>query len=960
MNPATFLRVLGPEPWWVAYVEPSIRPADGRYGENPNRWQHYYQFQVILKPDPGDPIERYLNSLVALGIDPAQHDIRFVEDNWVSPALGAWGLGWEVWLDGQEITQYTYFQQAGGQLLRPVSVEITYGLERIVLALQGLESFLDIQWNEHISYGDLNLRGEQEYSRYNFERADIERLRTLYNEYEAEAEACLDAGLVLPAHDYVLKCSHTFNLLDARGAVGVTERAALFGRMRDLARRSAEAYLEQREALGFPWKGRWGAAEAEAAPVAPDTPQPTSSSPFLLEVGTEELPVDDLNSALGQIKSSLIAVLDENRLAWDDVHVSGTPRRLVAYIENLAAKQVEEVSVVKGPPAERAFDDDGQPTKAAVGFARSKGVPVEALQVHELDGGRYVVAEVRKPGLSADDVLAEVLPELIAGLRFDKTMQWNESGVAFSRPIRWLLALHGEHVVPFSYAGLSSGRTTRLLRFSEGEVRRLSDPESYFQALEEQGIVLDVEARKEMIQEQITRLAQEVGGEIEDDPSLLSEVANLIEVPTAMRGTFDEAFLDLPKQVLISVMKHHQRYFPVQKNDELLPYFIAVRNGGEQNLDVVVRGNVQVVQARFADAAYFIQRDLETPFEEFLPRLASLTFQTELGSMLDKTRRVERLTDILSEALQLPPGERKIAARAANLCKVDLTTQIVVEMTTLQGEMGRQYARGAGEPDGVAEAIFEHYLPRFAGDRLPATLPGLTVGMADRLDTLMGLFAAGLQPTGARDPFALRRAAIGLVQILTSHAIRFDLRSGLRHAADGLPIEATEENQADCLAFIVARQQAWMLAEGHRHDAVEAVLAVQGHDPAGAVHGVVALEEWIGRADWDEILQAYARCVRITRDVKEIASFTSDHLCEEAEQQLHQALAKVETTPRDQGSVDDFFNTFMPLIPSITRFFDDVLVMAEDQNLRVNRLALLQRIVDLADGVADLSKLDGF
>jgi len=253
MNPATFLRVLGPEDWRVAYVEPSIRPTDSRYGENPNRWGHYYQFQVILKPDPGDPQERYLDSLIALGIDPARHDIRFVEDNWEQPALGAWGLGWEVWMDGQEITQYTYFQQAGGKTLDPVSVEITYGLERIVLALQSIESFVDIQWNEHLTYGDILLQPEREYSRYNYEIADVERLRTMYDEFEAEANSCLDAGLVFPAHDYILKCSHSFNLLDGRGAVGVTERAALFGRMRELARRVTDLYLEEREEAGFPW-----------------------------------------------------------------------------------------------------------------------------------------------------------------------------------------------------------------------------------------------------------------------------------------------------------------------------------------------------------------------------------------------------------------------------------------------------------------------------------------------------------------------------------------------------------------------------------------------------------------------------------------------------------------------------------------------------------------------------------
>ena len=247
MNPATYLRVLGPEPWHVAYVEPSIRPADGRYGENPNRWQHFYQFQVILKPDPGNPQEIYLHSLRALGIDPTKNDIRFVEDNWEAPALGAWGLGWEVWLNGSEITQYTYFQQAGGQMLDPVSVEITYGIERIVMALQGVDSFVDMNWNRNLTYGDVVLENEIEFNKYNFETADINRLRTLFEQYEAEAKLCMSEGLVLPAHDYVLKCSHTFNVLDSRGAIGVTDRADLFGRMRTISAQVAVEYLQQRE-----------------------------------------------------------------------------------------------------------------------------------------------------------------------------------------------------------------------------------------------------------------------------------------------------------------------------------------------------------------------------------------------------------------------------------------------------------------------------------------------------------------------------------------------------------------------------------------------------------------------------------------------------------------------------------------------------------------------------------------
>ncbi len=328
MNPATFLRVLGPEPWNVGYVEPSIRPDDGRYGENPNRMQMHYQFQVILKPDPGNPQEIYLKSLEALGIDPRQHDIRFVEDNWESPALGAWGLGWEVWLDGQEITQFTYFQQAGGFALDPVSVEITYGLERIAIALQQVNSFREIQWSPALTDGDVNLQAEQEHSKYYFEVADVERLRQMYDLFEAEANACLESGLVLPAHDYVLKCSHTFNVLDTRGAVGVTERQALFGRMRDLSRRAAQAYLDQRQRLEYPWlKGEETSQQppANSQPVTANSQQPTAygqeRAPFLLEIGTEELPAGDLEAALGQLRERLPGMLEGLRLdAWRSQH----------------------------------------------------------------------------------------------------------------------------------------------------------------------------------------------------------------------------------------------------------------------------------------------------------------------------------------------------------------------------------------------------------------------------------------------------------------------------------------------------------------------------------------------------------------------------------------------------------------------------------------------------------------
>jgi glycyl-tRNA synthetase len=962
MNPATYLRVLGPEPWKVAYVEPSVRPDDGRYGENPNRLQQHYQFQVILKPDPGNPQELYLKSLQALGIDPREHDIRFVEDNWESPALGAWGLGWEVWLDGQEITQFTYFQQAGGMLLDPVSVEITYGLERIAMPLQRVRNFRDIRWSPERVYGDVNLQGEQEHSKYYFEIADVERLRQMYNLFEAEAKAALEHGLVLPAHDYVLKCSHTFNVLDTRGAVGITERQALFGRMRDLARRTAEAYVAQREALGFPW----GDASSKNHPevkkeplvfVAPKVP----AADFLFEIGTEELPAADLGSALEQLRERVPALLDELRLEHGEVKILGTPRRLVASVAGLKTRQEDREVVVKGPPAARAFDASGKPTPAAEGFARGKGLTAKDLQVREIDGGQYVVAVVHEAGRLAVEVLAEALPKLIAAIKFDKTMRWNDSQVAFSRPIRWLLALFGESVIPFEYAGLQSGNHTRGLRMLEPAEIEAKNADGYFKALKKQGIVLDPLERKHIIQQQVATLVTSVKGESIPDDSLLNEVTQLVEAPTSLLGHFDPAYLRLPGDVLISVMKKHQKYFAVEDaSGKLLPNFVLVRNGDEQHSEVVTDGNQQVILARFADADFFIKEDLQHKLEDFLPRLGTLTFQIKLGSMLDKTQRIEQLVYDLQSFVEQDKEEAATAMRAAHLCKADLASKMVVEMTSLQGVMGRYYAQHSGETDAVAQAIFEHYLPRFAGDSVPKDKTGLLVGIADRLDSLAGLFAAGLAPTGTKDPFAQRRAALGLVQALAAWDLDFDLAAGLSAAAKVQPLPVSDENQRACLEFIGGRLQSWLLDQGFRHDVVAAVLAVQGSNPARASRAVKELTTWVQRPDWNIILPAYARCVRITRDQKETFEVKPAAFVETAEKDLYQSLLTLEKAERRPGSVDDLFQPFVPVIPVINHFFDMVLVMAEEPAVRSNRLGLLQRMAALTGGVADLSQLEGF
>ncbi len=978
MNPATTLRVLGPEPWNVAYVEPSFRPDDGRYAENPNRMQMHTQYQVILKPDPGNPQELYLSSLEAIGLDRTRHDIRFVEDNWESPALGAWGLGWEVWLDGQEITQFTYFQQAGSLTLDPVSVEITYGLERIAMYLQGKDEVWAIDFDGVHTYGEIYREQEIEHCVYNFELADVERQKQLYQLYKAEAQACIERGLVAPAYDYILRQSHTFNILDARGAIGVTERAKFFADMRRQTRQVAELYVEQRQRLEFPWlrdgadqgsSQEQAASQAQVEEAETQTPV-TAPQTFLLELGTEELPPGDVVHGIQQLRDLLGRLLEEARLEHGPLTVTGTPRRLVALVKELAPRQADQEMERRGPPADRAFDAAGQPTKAALGFARSQGVDVADLVVRD----KYVYAVKRVEGRPTQEVLPELLLQLMESLRWNKTMRWNQTNVGFPRPLRWILALFGDQVTPFTWGGVASGRVSRGPRFADAAAHlppggfttfTVPHADAYLEAVAARGVVLDREERRQRIQEQVARLAQEVGGVTPEDPALLDEVTDLVEAPYAVRGAFEERFLELPQPVLIAVMKKHQRYFPVisQETEQLLPYFVTVANADRLAHPEVVRaGNEGVIRARYADAAFFYRHDTAQPLESFTPRLATLTFHEKLGSMLDKVHRLEKLAPQIAQMLSASEEEQAITRRAAALCKSDLVTSMVIEMTSLQGIMGEIYALKSGEPPEVARAIREHYLPRFAGDETPGSLPGLALSLADKLDSLAGLFGVGVTPRGSADPFGLRRAALGIVHNLLAAQVDFSVQEGLhRAAALYQQVAIGEEALAAARDFVQRRLQGVLLERGFPHDVVEAVLAVRGDNSYRALRACQALAQLVTEPWWPQAFTAYARCARIVRGVEEDLPLNPAAYTTEEERQLHAAYeaaaARLAQAPEPAELLGEALRA---LQEPIDRFFEAVLVNAEDETVRRARLALVQHIARLPASVADLSKLQGF
>lgn len=984
MNPATFLRALGPEPWNVAYVEPSVRPDDSRYGENPNRVQMHTQFQVLLKPAPSNPQELVLGSYEALGIDVARNDIRFVEDNWEHPALGAWGLGWEVWLNGMEITQFTYFQQVGGEKLDTVAVEVTYGLERILMSLQNVTHFKDIEYASGLTYGEMYMQNEIEMSAYNMDHADTGALSNMFDLYEKEASALLDKQLPIPAYGFLLKASHVFNILDSRGAIGVTERANFFKRMRNLARKSAQLWLRRREELEFPLiKGKRKSETQQAsidssAENGKDIRALKPEECFALEIGFEELPPGDVDSIIEQVDTQLRKLLKSSSLSFGDVRVFGTPRRLVATISSLQTKQTDVTKRARGPPENVVFAEDGQLSKAGTGFLRSQGgLTPEDL---EREGG-YVYTTRKITGKLASDLLVGELPQIIEKISFSRTMKWDSTGSLFARPIRWIVALLGDQVIPFQSAGISSSNITKGLRGSRGEAKsaRVQNAKDLLQKLQDLELVPDGRSRREIIEENAKRLAGEVKGSLVQNDvrgDLMKEVVNLVENPIAIRGQFDEEFLKLPREVLASVMKKHQRYFPIVRNTDgsLLPYFITVVNGSKDVVDIgdITRGNEAVLRARYSDAAFFYQKDTEKELSEFVPLLSGIMFQEKLGSMLDKTHRLESISTEFANMMELNDQDTFLALEGAKFCKADLATQMVVEMTSLAGIMGKHYAKKSKSISSeVAEVILEAALPRFAGDALPKSLPGVIVAVADRLDSLIGLCSVGILPKSNSDPFAMRRAALGIVSTLIENSISLNI--GKAAKVVGMTIDgqgvgrgnaASEDNLKIVTDFIARRLEVWFLDNGFRPDVVSAVLSQKclSNNPFDACTVVKALQDAFERGfdKLDTAVEVYNRAARFLKSAKGVdttVAVDTDLFDSDLEHDLHKALCAAENFLKVERNFHSVQNKLVGMKSEVDRFFDGVFINTEDGRIRQNRIALCRRIVALPEGVASLDAL---
>ncbi|MBF0462346.1 MAG: glycine--tRNA ligase subunit beta [Magnetococcales bacterium] len=976
-HPATFLKVLGPEPWNTAYVQPSRRPTDGRYGENPNRLQHYYQFQVILKPSPENLQELYLQSLQYIGIDLAAHDVRFVEDDWESPTLGAWGLGWEVWLDGMEVTQFTYFQQVGGIDLKPVSGELTYGLERLAMYIQGVENVYDLVWTEGISYGDVFHQNEVEFSRFNFEQANTQVLFQLFTTHETEALALLEQTLPLPAYDQVIRCSHAFNLLDARGAVSVTERAGYIGRVRNLARRVAEGYVAQRERLGFPLLKK-NTVTANPPPALPPFAAANGSrSNFFWEIGCEEIPAGLLPGAIETFRTQMETTLRGVGL-WVEGQTQaisqGTPRRLVLWVTGLAAQQPDREEERRGPALARAFAADGTPSPAAEGFARSCGVTVADLQQLATPKGTYLIHIVRQSGEAAAVLLPRLMTELLASFPWKKSMRWGAGEQRFVRPLRWLVALLNGQPLPFrTLDGLEAGIVSQGHRFMAPAPLPLlptcfaQDIDGYRQLLYRAKVVLDLAERERLIRTEVERLAAQVGGQAILSPALLTENGCLTEWPLPLLGRFDPGYLVIPPEVLITSMQHHQKYFPVQGTDgRLLPCFIAVANLETVDQAVLVQGFERVLRARLEDAAFFWNEDRKTRLADRLEGLKQVVFQAKLGTVYQKAVRMGQLAECMAPFFEARPTATQVK-QAAEWSKCDLISGMVGEFPELQGIMGAHYLLQEGGDPAVATAIRHHYRPQGMADALPESDLGTLTALADKLDTLVGCFAVGLAPTGTKDPFALRRATLGVIRMVLARNLHLPLRAILQQAyatyAPGVLEEQTEQTVRTVLAFFYGRLNAFLKTEGFDGDLLEAVQVLDRDDLLDMVLRVRALAVFKTLPSYVALVAANKRIANILAKVdpaEASGAVAATLLALPEEKDLQEAvLACAAVVPElvERRAYAEALSRLAELRTVIDRFFDAVLVMDPDPRIRHNRLALLMLVRQTFRQVADVSCL---
>ncbi|SHI88668.1 glycine--tRNA ligase subunit beta [Lutispora thermophila] len=684
---------------------------------------------------------------------------------------------------------------------------------------------------------------------------------------------------------------------------------------------------------------------------------------LVFEIGTEEIPAKFMNRTLEQLKENATRVFLENRIGYDSLETYGTPRRLVLYVKDMAEKQEDLETEVKGPSKKAAYDNDSNPTKALLGFLKGNGLDIKDIYIKELSGAEYIYGKKHLKGMDTKEVLKVLLPSILVSISFPKSMKWGNKSFRFARPVRWLMPIFGDELVEFNKDDIRCSKYTKGHRvLSEGDIE-ITNASEYFDKMRKAYVIVDQNERREIIKKQCEEIAKEKNGKIIHDDDLLEEIVYLVEYPTALLGSFEEDYLKLPKEVIITPMKEHQRYFPVEdEKGNLMSNFITIRNGDDSYIDIVRQGNEKVLRARLSDAKFFYEEDKKVPLDQCVEKLKSVVFQETLGTIYDKTVNIINNSIYIAQELGLEEKEVEELKRAAYLAKADLVTNMVKEFDELQGIMGREYALVQGESPEVAKAIEEHYMPRNAGDDMPSSLYGAIVGMADRIDTITGCFSIGIQPTGSQDPYALRRQAISIINIILEKKIHLDIKKLVQKAITpfvekGIIKEEPFKVIDDVIDFFKQRLKNVLLDRNYEYDVIDSVLNVGLTDIEDAMLRVKELSQWKNQVDFLAIASSFNRVSNLASKA-ETMEIDSILLSEQAEKELFDSYMNVKNIfneAMDKKEYHDALKALMLMKRPIDNFFDNTMVMVEDQSIRRNRLAMLKTIENMMMRFADLS-----
>ncbi|MCC7303819.1 glycine--tRNA ligase subunit alpha [bacterium] len=924
-NPHTFFRVLGPEPFNVAYVEPSRRPTDGRYGQSPNRFQHYFQYQVILKPAPKFNQELFIESLIVLGLDPKKHDIRFVEDNWESTPLGAWGLGWEIWCDGMEIAQYTYFQQMAGTPLEVPTLEITYGLERLAMYIQDVDDYHDLKWNDTTTYADIFERHEYWQAIHNFKTSTPETLRTLYSTYEREVQTQLDHKNFWSAYDYLLKVSHIFNLLDARGMISVSDRVAKFGMMGKATKAISTQYLEERKALGYPLKNR----------MMPITYRPKVNEVIshvkigqnkyqkniaIVELGFEELPASYLVDWTEILTHTWFKKkLKEYGVTYRKAYLYVTPRRLVLKVVQ-PSKTGRVVQLIKGPAAHIAYDDSGKPTQVLEGFMKKNELTKNQIVIKQDQNGKNIVTAEKIITKTLTEVFQTISENILSTAPKTKWMVWETGLPAFIRPLRWILAFHNDKRLLLSLMHITTGKTSPVPRYETPAEEKISSAQQYLRFIRASGIILSQKKRMRRIAKESRHPGEKIG-KFED---MVIKNSFLTENPHALAIKLEKKYSELPKELITLILEKNQMYpLTEEKNGTLWYHVVANHKRVHKRIE---HGNQKVAKARLDDGLFYFQQDGKKKLRDFGDGLKNIGFHPKAGSYFDKKMRIQQLVkEIYSKLGGAVPAQ---VFQALELLKNDKATSLGKEFPSLEGIIGKAYAEREGLNTKVSLLLTEHYLPTEPNGKIPTTHEGKIISLADKLDSLITLTEVEKLPEGNHDPFEIRKTVYRLVTLLRTMP-EIDL-------ADFV------ENNA-LLKYIAVRFELQLIDEG--------IPQWIAHNVAlGTSSNYAKKCEYAGKlsnlntddARKNEITDTFKRVNnilaknKIEKQNREVTEYTKDTNIEGAEKKLLTYL----TTHESQILPEQ-----IPELSEILHnFFDTVTILTEDAKIRQRRFDLLAAV----------------